>query len=427
MRNDPKDRELDQLLQQVDELLAGNGDGWYDEALPQEPDFDPDEYAPRETREDDGMFYRNYSNQYGAQVRNYQNGYGSGEAPKRELSEPGIPAYNADFRAPRREKQPAPRPEEPQYADYGMEPEPEKPKKKRRGCGCTTVLAVFAAVVLVLVLAVSWLLQPPKSPESIGSRKRDTATVLICGTDADGTRTDTMMLLYLSGSEHKVGLLSLPRDTYTIATAGYAAKLNSAYGRNNGGEEGMEALLDYVADIIGYRPDGYVLLNMEAVPGIVDAMGGLEIEVPLSFTEGKVSLTVGLQDLTGKQVLALLRHRSSYAMADLTRVQVQRAVIKACLEQWVTLDHVDEVGKVLRLLEENTLSSLSTGNYLWMAKTVLLNMGKGFATETLPGHADYIDGGSFYILDRSEVAKLINESFNPYRVTISEEDLNIAG
>ncbi len=79
-----------------------------------------------------------------------------------------------------------------------------------------------------------------------------------------------MMLLYLNAQEQAVTLVSLPRDTLTHTASGNDAKLNSAYGRNNGGEEGMEALLDYVADIIGYRPDGYMLITLDAFVDIVD-------------------------------------------------------------------------------------------------------------------------------------------------------------
>ena len=70
---------------------------------------------------------------------------------------------------------------------------------------------------------------------------------------------------------------------------------------------------------------------------------------------------------------------------------------------------------------------MSTRNYLWIGKTMLKCLSGGIATETLPGYADYIGDGSYYILDRQGVADMINESFNPYHVTIHTEDLNIAG
>lgn len=462
MRNDDhRQSELDELLRQVDSLLDEQGPAG---TAPDEPDIS--EYTPREAlREEPQMFYQNAANGYGRQVRNYHNHYGN---PQPEPQEPpprydyrqaedeyieqaySIPAYNADFHSSRRERSPKPRaktaqpreqeqrerqprermPSEEQ--DWVPNPAPKRPAKKpgrKRGCcgcGCAGLLTALALMLALVVGLGLWLFDRPETDVPIGIRKRDTATILICGTDADGTRTDTMMLLYLSGSEKKVGLLSLPRDTYTIATAGYAAKLNSAYGRNDCGEEGMEALLDYIQDIIGYRPDGYVLVGMDTVPQVVDAMGGVDVDVPQTVETDGVVVEGGVQHLDGEHALALLRHRSSYAMADLGRVEVQRLVVEACMKQWVSLSRLSRIPQALSVMEETSLSSLSLRNYLWIGKTLLKCMSAGVETQTLPGYPDYIGGVSYYLLNRQEVADLINESYNPYQVTIDAADLNIA-
>lgn len=302
----------------------------------------------------------------------------------------------------------------------------KKQRKHRRnrgcGCGCFTTLLFLAAIIAVAVFT---LIRPPRTEKPIGDWKLDTSTILICGTDEDGTRTDTMMLLYLSGSERQVSLLSLPRDTYTITSAGKPAKLNSAFGRNGTGEEGMEALLDYVRDIIGYRPDGYILVDFTLVPQIVDIMGGVDVEVPMDMEVSGVALEEGYQHLSGREVMTLLRFRKGYATADLGRVEVQRTVLKACMEQWLSFEHISNAFEAIDLLESGSISSLNTGNYLWVAKTLLLGLGD-FQNDTLPGYAQYRNDVSYYILDKSEVADLIDSDYNPYTVTITEDDLNIA-
>ena len=60
------------------------------------------------------------------------------------------------------------------------------------------------------------------------------------------------------------------------------------------------------------------------------------------------------------------------------------------------------------------------------AKTLLTARGS-FRNDTLPGYPDYRGGVSYYILDKSDIAELVNESYNPYKVTIDPSDLNIAG
>ena len=490
---DPTKQDLEDLLRQVDSLLdEPEEEEWYgeedwqeeeeeaeEEWFDEEPldtfgDDDIDLYTPPEAMQDDSqMFYQNAANGYGSQVRNYRNNYGNPapapapEPPKprhdyrrtedeyieKVYNQPAIPAYNADFHQPKRErntksqaykaqnkKQPKPKQKKPAPVSYeqelfGQEEPPvqkrpaQKPAKKRGccGCGCGMLLVLFALMIALAVGIGMWAFDMPEAADSIGQRKKDSAAVLICGTDADGMRTDTMMLLYLSGSEDKMGLLSLPRDTYTIATAGYGAKLNSAYGRNNCGEEGMEALLDYIQDIIGYRPDGYVLVDMTTVPQIVDLMGGVEVDVPQAVETEGIYLDAGLQKLNGEQALSLLRHRSSYATADLGRVEVQRLVVEACIKQWAKPSHLGDAARALSLIETNSITNLSTRNYLWIGKTMLGCLSSGITTETLPGYADYIGDASYYILNRDEVADMINRSFNPYAVTIQADELNIAG
>lgn len=447
-RYDPNGQDLDDFLEQVDSLLAEEPeDDWFDD----DADTGVEEYAPAESVSDDTqIFYQNFSNDYGRQILNYQNGYGGrDDVPEPVRPASSIPAYNADFQNMKRERSaqarktqkqhqpPAPArnidysiPGEPDRRYASQSPAPERsrsqsPKPRKRGCGTAPLVLILVVAAIVGILM--WAFQPPRAETSIGQRKRDTATILLCGTDKGGTRTDTMMLLYLSGSEKSVGLLSLPRDTYTITSAGKSAKLNSAYGRNGTGAEGMEGLLDYVQDIIGYRPDGYILVDMTLVPQLVDLMGGVDVEVPQTMTLGEMTLEEGMQHLSGDEVLTLLRFRKGYATADLKRVEVQRSVIKACMDQWFNLSRLGELDEALALMKNNSISSLSTRNYLWMGKTILFGMGKGVSNETLPGYADYIGGASYYLLDRDEVAALINDSYNPYRVTIAPEDLNIAG
>ena len=255
--------------------------------------------------------------------------------------------------------------------------------------------------------------------------------MLLCGTDQEGTRTDTMMLLYLNAQEQAVTLVSLPRDTLTHTASGNDAKLNSAYGRNNGGEEGMEALLDYVADIIGYRPDGYMLITLDAFVDIVDLMGGVEFDVPMDmFYEDSsqdlfIDLKEGKQTLDGYAAMGLVRFRKGYYDQDLGRVDVQRQFLSACMDQWLTLPNLVKLPQILSTMHASSESSLTTGNLLWIAYTAWRSGLGNLQTETLPGYADMLDGVSYYSLDPEGVADVINRCCNPYTREIDASDLNI--
>ncbi|MBP3660887.1 MAG: LCP family protein [Oscillospiraceae bacterium] len=303
-------QEFDRLSQRIDDLMEPNKAPAADDGI------DLAQYTPADISDVEDTVYQNFSNGYGAQPRKQE------------------PRWKSQSHN--------------EYRDYGGKPQPTQAARKaaapcrkssRRGCGCgcATVLLLLTALAVGALLLIGSMLKMPVSDQSIGPRKDNTATVLLCGTDKDGTRTDTMMLVYLDGNENRVGLLSLPRDTLTITDSGKKAKLNSAYGRNGCGEEGMEWTLNYVQDIIGYRPDGYILVDMELVPKIVDLMGGVNVHLDHHIrveTDGvEVYVPKGDQHLDGEEVLATLRYRYGYANADLGRVQVQRMVITECMKQ----------------------------------------------------------------------------------------------
>ncbi len=325
-----------------------------------------------------------------------------------------------------------------EYRNYGTD-EPISDSRTRRkgrprggccGCGCVTVLLAAVALIAVALLALGSLFRIPQSEVSLGQRKENTAVILLCGTDKDGTRTDTMMIVYLDGEENRVGLLSLPRDTLTVTGKGKRAKLNSAYGRNGCGEEGMEWTMNYVQDIIGYRPDGYILVDMELVPKVVDLMGGVDVHLDHHIRinnegEEEIYIPEGDQHLDGREVLATLRYRYGYATADLGRVEVQRMVIGQCMEQWVSPANLTKLPQALELIQNESLTDLDTNNFLWIGKTLLTGM-DNMTSDTLPGYADMRGGASYFILYPQKVAQLINDSYNPYQVVIDADDLNIA-
>lgn len=293
----------------------------------------------------------------------------------------------------------------------------------------TRAAAVMTALVLVVALSsflIARCFDMPEAEVVPGERKDDTATFLLCGVDQDGVRTDTMMLVYISGSENKIGLLSIPRDTITQTDSGSTVKLNAIYtGR---GIEGAEDLMKYVSRYIGYTPDGYMIFNWSLVEDITDLLGGLDLtlEQPIQVeTDGvEVYVPEGEQHLNGEELLAALRYRYGYVDADLGRVRVQRQIVKAAVEQWFSLDKLSLVPDALEMLQEQSVTNLSTENILWLAKTVL-SCRSDISTATLEGYPEYRNGISYYFLHARGIVEQINENFNPYLVDITTEDLNV--
>ncbi len=302
-----------------------------------------------------------------------------------------------------------------------------KPEKHRRPMSVTTVILAVVALVLVIgSIAISRSMVMPKAVTELGERKKDTATFLLCGVDEGGVRTDTMMLVYVSGSENRIGLLSIPRDTITHTDSGRTVKLNAVYGGR--GVEGAEDLMKYVSRYIGYMPDGYMIFDWALVKDITNLMGGIDVEldhfIQVNIDGEDVYIDAGKAHLDGKQALATLRYRYGYVDADLGRVKVQRKVIKACVEQWIALDKIGQVPEALELLREKSITNLDNKNLMWLGKTALLSRGE-MSSATLEGYPEYRNGVSYYFLHPRAIVEQINEGYNPYLVDINRENLSV--
>ncbi len=301
-----------------------------------------------------------------------------------------------------------------------MPPGKKKPKKHR-------FLKFLLVLILLLALFVAAVWMFARQPgKRLGAHRDRCTAILLAGTDADGMRTDTMMLLYMDKASRELNLLSLPRDTYTSMDVS-VPKLNAVYGTAGGGKEGMERLLDYSEECIGYRPDGYVLVDLDCFERLVNLMGGVRFDVPCDMTyddpsqDLHINLCAGEQRLNGKEAMWVVRFRSGYALADLQRVQVQRDFIRSALGQWLTIKNIWKAPAAATLLTVNTTTNLSIQELAWLAKTAK-EIGTGnMQTNTLPGEAAYIGGGSYYVLWPETTAKLINEHYNPYEEEISSD------
>lgn len=327
---------------------------------------------------------------------------------------------------------PAPAQPRPEPAPRPAAPEPAPPKRKRKRKHRFLKFLLLLLVLLIAAAAVLLLsdMGQPKAASGLGARKDGCSTILLAGTDEGGLRTDTIILCSIDRAGHAVNLLSIPRDT--LVNDSYSVpKINGTYGVYGGGEDGMDALMYAVSQLIGFRPDGYVLVDLNGFMSLIDLLGGVEFDVPVDMyysdpTQGlNISLDAGLQTLTGEQAMGLVRFRSGYALADLERVNVQRAFLSACMEQYLTVKNLIQLPKLLPAALENVTTDLSVSNLLWCAGALARCDLTAVGTDTLPGSASYWNGGSYYIVAPYDTVSLINERYNPYAVDVTIYDLDV--
>lgn len=319
----------------------------------------------------------------------------------------------------------APEPEEeeenvsyaPEDAPAAPSPTEEKPKRKkhRRKGGFLRFLVTLVLLAVIAVVLVGKA--PVRNPDHL-DRISGRSTILLCGTDEDGTRTDTILLLTLDRNEGSVRLLSIPRDTY--APAYYVPKINSAYGAVGGGEKGMEQLMEQVKNVVGFMPDAYALVNLSAFVEAVDLLGGLDFDVPMDMDYDDptqdlyIHLQAGEQHLNGEQLMWVVRFRSGYANADIGRTEVQRAVVKAAMKQWVRPQTLAALPGLWRIYQENLTTDLSARNLVWMARVLLKGVSGDIEANVLPGYATMVGDASVYMID-TYAASAILPDYSPYK------------
>lgn len=306
---------------------------------------------------------------------------------------------------------------------------PERKKKKKKHTGRKVLITLLILFILIpaLLLGTLWVLAKPPMGQEDG-RISGSCTILLAGTDESGDRTDTLMLLNMNRTEGRISLMSIPRDT-RVNSSYWPQKINAAYGMNGGGEEGMEALMDYVKECIGFRPDGYVLVELDVFIDLVDLFGGVEFDVPMDMyyedptQDLYINLSKGLQTLDGNQAMGLVRYRYGYADADIGRVSVQRDFMMAAMSQWASLKNIPKLPQALKLIMDNAITDLDTANLTWLAQSVLQCGTEDMQMMTIPHYLSspyvIIDGDADYL-------ECINTYFNPYEKPVTQEDLNIA-
>ncbi len=312
-----------------------------------------------------------------------------------------------------------------------LEQQPAKKPKKTRGGGFLKAVLAIVLVLAVLLSGVHFLLaKQPEAELGLGARKAGCATILIAGTDEGGYRTDTMMLFSVDRASGTMSLVSIPRDTLIYCE--YAVpKINSAYGWASGGEAGMQELLKRVTEIIGFAPDGYVLVDLSCFEALVDTMGGVTFDVPMDmhYTDPSQGLTIdisaGEQHLTGEQAMQVVRFRSGYAMQDLGRVETQRSFLSAAIHQWTGFKGLIHLPAALKLILDASQTDLSARELVWLCESALLCSRGEIRTQTLPGEPSYIAGGSYYVLDAAGVCQTVNACCNPYEQAVAVSNLYI--
>ena len=300
-------------------------------------------------------------------------------------------------------------------------------RKKRHGFRNFILLLLFLAALL----AGAWFLLC-KAPEQTGdgwhTRKAGFYNILVCATDQEEMRTDTMMIATLGGPGGTLSLTSLPRDCI-VDMGGWTMKLNGVYGYYGGGDEGARALLDQVEVMLGFRPDGYMIIGYEGFRDAVDALGGVKFDVPMEMmvddpeTGEDMKIYAGEQILDGRAALGVCRYRYGYMMADIQRQYVQQSFLKAMVRQCLSPKSWLRLPGMYQAVMNHTVTDLSGANIRYLGVQGALCARQDISQQTLPGEGVEWEGASCYGLYGGSVLDMVNAVMNPYEEDLTQDEI----
>ncbi|HAA81635.1 MAG: Cell envelope-related transcriptional attenuator [Caldanaerobacter subterraneus] len=145
-------------------------------------------------------------------------------------------------------------------------------------------------------------------------------------------RTDTIMIFSIDLNDKVVKVLSIPRDTYVDIPGFHKDKINAAYVYGGMGEKGYALSLKTISDFLGIDVPYYISIDMQTIPDIVDAIGGVPLDVEVNMHSHGANLDKGYQILDGQKACQYLRWRYD-PMGDINRIKRQQKFIIAFANQ----------------------------------------------------------------------------------------------
>ncbi|MFZ0444032.1 MAG: LCP family protein, partial [Bacillus sp. (in: firmicutes)] len=235
--------------------------------------------------------------------------------------------------------------------------------------------------------------------------KKDSISILIMGVDdsntrdfGEATRTDALILATFNVKDKNVKMVSIPRDSYVYIPERYKKdKITHAhvYGGTEGTIETVEELFDIPVDY-------FLKLNFNAFIDVVDALEGINVDVPITFTEqdskdtaDAIHLEEGLQELDGEEALALARTRK--IDNDIERGKRQQLVLRAIIVKAVSIGSITKYGDVMESMGNNITTNLEFGEILGLFDYA--TAGLNIESLVLEGQDSRINGVYYYQLD----------------------------
>lgn len=258
--------------------------------------------------------------------------------------------------------------------------------------------------------------------------------IAIFGVDQDEIRTDVIFVVNVNTTSGAIKVIAVPRDTKVTWSSyqqdkmeelgkGYYTETKITEMSAHGGLDNLKDFtINSLEDIMGIKIDHYAVINTKAFRKIVDALGGVEVDVPRemhysdSSQELYIDLEEGLQTLDGRQAEGLVRWRHNddyseqYAEGDVGRIETQQIFLTALAKKVLSTNNIKDLLGIMNVVYSDLRTDVSL-----LEVPKYLSYLKGFSAGdisfyTLPGEAVREDKW-YYILDNAQMDTFMQQIF----------------
>ncbi|MBQ4155515.1 MAG: LCP family protein, partial [Clostridia bacterium] len=228
-----------------------------------------------------------------------------------------------------------------------------KTKKSKKMLVLSNTLLSILLVISTLVFSVTSIIDSTVFQSKVIDEKEkgdfedimvspnaNVAYFLVCGVDLSENLTDIIMVVCYDLANNEASILQIPRDTYVGDVP--SGKINAVFGNPREGESKIKALIRCINSKFGLPIDNYATVTVRGTEKVIDAIGGLDIELDRDFKlvddsrspEQVQYFNKGKVHLDGQWATALIRNRKNTdGGSDMGRLKNQRSIYAALLKQ----------------------------------------------------------------------------------------------
>lgn len=225
-----------------------------------------------------------------------------------------------------------------------------------------------------------------------------------------GARSDTILATSIDLASKNVGIVSIPRDTWVlIPKVGYA-KINEAYA--DAGPQRAEATVEKNFGIPPF--DYYLVLKMDATKNIVNALGGVDLNVEKdmdyddSWGHLHIHLKKGFQHLDGEQAVGYIRFRHD-AEGDLGRMRRQRQLIEVLARKLRSPSIALQLPALMNVVRENVRTNMPFDKMFALATSLRDVTPQMVHTAQVPVNVGWTAGESVLFADQGQAQAIVRK------------------